>query len=537
MKRPLILAAVVALAIGLLALGLGQYDPAPSTHAQGSTVATATTAPTATATPTVAPIATATATLAVTPTTTTTAVPTAPATCNETTLGVKPEDNTGLRDDCNTLLRLRDKLSRPDTLNWSPSVPLERAGTALGWNGVTVGIVDGKKRVTGLVLEPYAFRNALAELATLNELVDLDLAVHTTDETPPTTPDTPVTGMTTITPVTTLPNNTLTCNATTLGESPYKPGISPRTRTALAEDCDTLLTIKSTLEGTLATGTAPLNWSPTLALTRWDGDIEVSGTPKRVTKLILNPRLTLSGIKLAGKIPLQIGNLTGLKVLNLGNNRLTGVIPTQIGKLTELREIKAHANQLEGVIPTQIENLTKLTFLGLGGNRVRGVIPTQIGKLTELTHIKVNSNRLEGVIPTQIEDLTELRILSLYGNQLTGNIPTQIGKLTLLENLNLHGNRQLGGRIPTQIGELTQLTKLVLHSTGVSGYIPTQLGNLANLQDLRMGGTSLIGSIPPQLGKLTALTRVGLNGGHTGCVPSGLPATMLPSLDRCPTGN
>ena len=52
-----------------------------------------------------------------------------------------------------------------------------------------------------------------------------------------------------------------------------------------------------------------------------------------------------------------------------------------------------------------------------------------------------------------------------------------------------------------------------------------------------MHETSLIGSIPPQLGNLTALTRVALDSEHTGCVPSGLPARVLPSLDRCPTGN
>lgn len=38
MKRPLILVAVVALALGLFALGLGLRDTAPSTHAQGSEI-------------------------------------------------------------------------------------------------------------------------------------------------------------------------------------------------------------------------------------------------------------------------------------------------------------------------------------------------------------------------------------------------------------------------------------------------------------------------------------------------------------------
>ena len=487
MKRPLILAAVVALAISLLTLGGGAIrDAAPSTHAQGSATPTPTASPTASPSPSPSPAASPVAS----PTTTTAS---SASGCTATTLG-EPRRATGatsdtaLARDCDTLLGLRYTLSGPATLNWSASVPLTR------WNGVTVtpatparvvnGVTIATKpaRVTGLELKPYAFWHALAELATLDALVDLDLAVHTTRD----TTDTP---NTTVTTVTTLSGPS--CTATTLGEPRRATGAT--SDTALARDCDTLLKIKSTLAqkepnapGDPATRPDPLGtWGHDTALSDW-GTVIVSGTPKRVTEL----RLRSLGLK--GIIPPQIGDLTGLEVLDLGDNQLTGSIPTQIGKLTALTKLFLRSNQLDGSIPTQIGELEKLRAFTLWGNRVTGVIPTQIG------------------------ELTELRRLIIWGNQLTGSIPTQLG-------------------------DLVNLTELALEHNRLTGYIPTQLGNLTNLQVLRLHGqygtTRLSGSIPPQLGNLSSLTRIVLNGNdHTGCIPNALlsvPNRGLPDLPSC----
>ena len=63
----------------------------------------------------------------------------------------------------------------------------------------------------------------------------------------------------------------------------------------LVADCDTLLAVKSTLAGT-----AGLNWSSAIAIEDWDG-VAVSGTPLRVTELILHTR------GLTGTIPVEFG--------------------------------------------------------------------------------------------------------------------------------------------------------------------------------------------------------------------------------------
>ena len=567
MKRPLILAAVVALAIGLLTLGgAAVRDAAPSTYAQGAATPTPTTSPSPS--PAASPVAS--------PTTTSSSTT---ATCNRTTLGeprmvTGTTSITGLAKDCDTLLRLRYTLSRPETLNWSASVPLT------SWVGVTVTpatparmvnnviIVAAKPaRVTKLELAPYAFRGALTRLATLDALVELKLTAYTTPETTttPTTPDTTMTPETT--PQTTLRASPPECNRTTLGEPRKATGAT--SDTALAKDCDTLLAIKSTLaqknrHAVLIHGDPLSTWGPSTAFTGnlWVG-VTVEGTPKRVTEL----RLPSQGLK--GIIPTQIGKLTGLKVLDLSGNQLTGAIPTQIGNLTALTELKLSGNQLgsgppvageardlPADIPTQLGNLEKLTTLDLSHNRLWGHIPTQLGNLVELTTLDLSGaplspreNTLTGKIPTQLGNLTKLDVLNLRGNRLGGEftadpgygIPTQLGNLTALTKLDLAVNFYLSGPIPTQLGDLVNLAQLRLNVNRLSGPLPTQLGNLAQLTVLQLAnqqaGNQLSGSIPPQLGDLARIRSfVWRLNWFTGCAPGNLlgiaPTLNLPA---CPT--
>ena len=46
---------------------------------------------------------------------------------------------------------------------------------------------------------------------------------------------------------------------------------------------------------------------------------------------------TLEGNGITGEIPEELGNLSNLTTLNLGNNRLTGEIPSSLGNLKKLR--------------------------------------------------------------------------------------------------------------------------------------------------------------------------------------------------------
>ena len=64
-------------------------------------------------------------------------------------------------------------------------------------------------------------------------------------------------------------------------------------------------------------------------------------------------------------IPPEIGQLTNLTYLELGQKNLTGEIPPEIGQLTNLTFLSLYSNQLTGEIPPEIGNLTNLTHLNL----------------------------------------------------------------------------------------------------------------------------------------------------------------------------
>ena len=183
----------------------------------------------------------------------------------------------------------------------------------------------------------------------------------------------------------------------------------------------------------------------------------------RVTQIDLSLSITSPATPpgIAGPIPTQIGNLTNLSVLSVGNNRLTGPIPTQIGNLANLRRLALSFNRLTGPIPTQIGNLANLTYLFIGNNRLTGSIPTQIGNLIKLGYMYINSNSLSGSIPTQLGNLapSESGMLNTFGycnNYLTGAIPVALrsGVTLSSEDYDPVGCQYTGTRTDTSITSL-----------------------------------------------------------------------------------
>jgi len=63
---------------------------------------------------------------------------------------------------------------------------------------------------------------------------------------------------------------------------------------------------------------------------------------------------------LAGSIPSQLGQLSGLQTLNLAENTLTGSIPCQLGQLNSLQFLALTENTLTGSIPCQLGQLSSV---------------------------------------------------------------------------------------------------------------------------------------------------------------------------------
>ncbi len=184
--------------------------------------------------------------------------------------------------------------------------------------------------------------------------------------------------------------------------------------------------------------------------------------------------------------------------LTLSGNRLSGTIPAELGDLTFLSSLYLYSNQLTGSVPPEFGNLSNLIYLELNHNRLSGQIPSELGSLSKLERLSLHSNQLSGQIPAELGDLTNLTSLGLSNNQLTGTIPAELGNLTNLTSLAL-SNNQLSGSIPTELGSLSSLTGLWLSNNQLTGSIPEELENLTNLTHLYLGGNQLTGCIPAGL--------------------------------------
>jgi len=100
-------------------------------------------------------------------------------------------------------------------------------------------------------------------------------------------------------------------------------------------------------------------------------------------------------------------------------------VPKKIGQLDGLRYLNIHFNNLT-VLPPEIGKLKNLIGLNLRRNRLTG-LPTEIGGLQSLVSMHLDSNSLTG-LPSEIGNLSKLRYLNLANNKIT-NLPMEITQL------------------------------------------------------------------------------------------------------------
>ncbi|EEC82389.1 hypothetical protein OsI_26735 [Oryza sativa Indica Group] len=121
----------------------------------------------------------------------------------------------------------------------------------------------------------------------------------------------------------------------------------------------------------------------------------------------------LSGNKLSGEIPSQIGAMRNLSLLHLDNNQLTGRLPPAISHLP-LVVLNVSNNSISGGIPPEIGHILCLEILDLAYNNFSGELPASLGNLTGLNKFNVSYNPLlSGDVPTtgQLGTFDELSFL------------------------------------------------------------------------------------------------------------------------------
>jgi Leucine-rich repeat (LRR) protein len=234
--------------------------------------------------------------------------------------------------------------------------------------------------------------------------------------------------------------------------------------------------------------------------------------------------LDLSSNNLVGPIPDSIAGLPDLEYLDLGYNELGGTLPASLGSLSELLELNllGYDGQITGSLPVELGDLDVVELIDISGHQLTGSIPTQLGNLATLVFLDLQRNGLSGGIPDELSDLPLLEELNLAYNPLGGGFPVNPGGYPALRILRLP-SCQLSGPVPTAIGGITTLETLDLSYNTFTGNLPPGFASLVNLQWLAVSGAGLGDSIPTWLGTLPSLGYLSLaHNQYSGSIPSSL---------------
>ncbi|CDP19383.1 unnamed protein product [Coffea canephora] len=242
--------------------------------------------------------------------------------------------------------------------------------------------------------------------------------------------------------------------------------------------------------------------------------------------------LGVGGNNFYGNFPSSITNASGLEILDLPYNKFAGQIPTNLGDLTQVKLLNL-GNQLSGAIPQGFGNFVNLIQLGLELNSFSGIIPRDFGKLPNLQGLRLDYNDLSGQIVSTLCNNTNLFYLDLSFNQFeggnifdnmhsslmyikidensfSGSLPPEVGKLIHLVDFNVSHN-QFAGDIPISLADCSNLENLFMQANFFQGTIPPNLASWKSIQQLDLSINNLTGPIPKELEKLQYLRYLNLS--------------------------
>ncbi|GFZ20721.1 hypothetical protein Acr_28g0014260 [Actinidia rufa] len=224
-------------------------------------------------------------------------------------------------------------------------------------------------------------------------------------------------------------------------------------------------------------------WNDSIHFCEWQG-VGCGRKHQRVTALNLTSR------GLAGSLSPHIGNLTFLRIIDLGNNTFHGTIPQHIGRLFRLQSLKLYSNFFQGELPSNLSLCLHIRIMYLHSNKLQGRIPPELGSLSNLFHLIVEDNELTGTIPPSLGNLSNLAF-----NHLSGEVPTSLYNISSLNLFSVAAN-QFSGPIPSSIGNASRLYEIDITMNLFTGPLPMTMGNLHDLQNLRCYRNKLgLGSI------------------------------------------
>ncbi|XP_062087291.1 probable LRR receptor-like serine/threonine-protein kinase At1g53440 isoform X2 [Humulus lupulus] len=239
--------------------------------------------------------------------------------------------------------------------------------------------------------------------------------------------------------------------------------------------------------------------------------------------------IQLKGLNLVGVLPEEFGNLTHLEVIDLTRNYISGSIPQSFFRLP-LRNLSVSGNRLSGSIPPEIGNISTLTELVLEANLFDGHLPPEIGRLRNLRRLLLSANNFTGPIPETFGKLLNLTDFRIDGTRISESIPALIGNWIYLDRLDMQGT-SMEGPLPSSISNLKNLTELRISDlVGPSTTFP-DLRDLKHLEVLALRNCLINDKIPDYIKQLTALKTLDLSFNNlTGVIPKGM-GTSQPDLN------
>ena len=164
--------------------------------------------------------------------------------------------------------------------------------------------------------------------------------------------------------------------------------------------------------------------------------------------------LDLHGNRLK-QLPLGLGRLERLTILNLSKNNLSNDSLQIISRVLSLRELRIGSNGFEGALSSQLCALSNLEILDLQGNAL-------------------------SALPNKLQDLASLHVLDLSGNKFV-SLPFEILAFASLIELNAARNRLSGSLFPANFDGLAHLKSLNVANNALLSITADRLVNLPRL--------------------------------------------------------
>ncbi|BBG98179.1 disease resistance family protein / LRR family protein [Prunus dulcis] len=267
-----------------------------------------------------------------------------------------------------------------------------------------------------------------------------------------------------------------------------------------------------------------------------NNDFQGIQIPKFFGSLISLRYLNLSKAGFEGIIPHQLGNLTSLRYLCLGDYKLKVENLQWVSGLSHLEHLDMSSAdlskasdwlQVTNMLPSLKElylfgcglyhipslpliNFNSLAILDLSANVFTSLMPKWVFSLRNLVSLSLNNCGFQGPIPSNPQNITSLREIDFSWNNLSLPIPAWLFNHKDLTSLNL-GYNYLGGTIPDGIANMTGLKVLNLETNLFTSTIPKWLYSFSNLESLILSGNHLQGEILSSIGNLTSIVTLHLN--------------------------